>query len=223
MRPFLSARWENLALLNYAVDDSVLAPHLPPGCEIDRYRGQAYVSLVAFDFVDTRVKGVRWPGFVSFPEVNLRFYVRHGERRGVVFIRELVPQRLVAWLARALYNEPYRAVAMTSATTTTATGCTVEHHVQGSRLRISGGPRSRPGEDSLEHFFKEHQWGFGRTRGGALLVYEVRHPIWDVYAGPDLELSWDFAAMYGDSWRSLNDREPDSVVFAVGSPIEVYP
>ena len=90
----------------------VLTPHLPPGLTLDTRAGQTFASLVGFDFLDTRVLGVPWPGFRNFPEINLRFYVRRGEERGVVFIRELVPQPLVAWVARTLYNEPYVAVPM---------------------------------------------------------------------------------------------------------------
>src|SRR5215468_781631 len=96
-RPFLTARWTNLFLATYAVPDDLLRPHLPPGLELDRRDGRAFASLVAFDFLDTRVLGVPWPGYRNFPEVNLRFYVRHGEQRGVVFVREFVPLRLVAF------------------------------------------------------------------------------------------------------------------------------
>src|SRR3954469_20731239 len=110
--PFLTARWSNLCLLTYAVPPALLEPRLPPGLDLDLRDGQAFVSLVAFDFLDTRVLGVPWPGFRNFPEINLRFYARRGDERGVVFVREWVPQRLVAWLARTLYNEPYAAAAM---------------------------------------------------------------------------------------------------------------
>ena len=98
-RAFLSARWERLCLVTYDVDPARLAPLLHPELELDTRDGRAFVSLVAFDFLDTRVLGIPWPGYRSFPEVNLRFYVRHGDRRGVVFIREYVPKRLIAWIA----------------------------------------------------------------------------------------------------------------------------
>src|SRR5437870_9067010 len=98
-RPFLTARWSNLAILTWEVPPALLEPHLPAGLELDRRDGAAFASLVAFDFLDTRVLGIPWPGF---PEVNLRFYVRLRAQRGVVFIREFVPQAIVAWLARAL-------------------------------------------------------------------------------------------------------------------------
>src|SRR5438128_2711596 len=112
--PFLTARWSNLFLATYAVPHELLRPRLPLGLELDTREGQAFVSLVAFDFLQTRVLGIPWPGHRNFPEVNLRFYVCHGSQRGVTFIREYVPRRLVAWLARLLYNEPYVAVPMRS-------------------------------------------------------------------------------------------------------------
>src|SRR4051794_22295162 len=94
-RAFLTAQWTNLILANYAVPDALVLPYLPPGLELDRHEGRAFVSLVAFDFVGTRVFGIPWPGYRDFPEVNLRFYVRCGADRGVCFIRELVPLRLI--------------------------------------------------------------------------------------------------------------------------------
>lgn len=75
-RPFLTARWQHLCLLNYAVDPARLQPRLPEGLELDTLAGEAYMSLVAFDFLDTRVLGIPWPFYRNFPEINLRFYVR---------------------------------------------------------------------------------------------------------------------------------------------------
>src|SRR5262245_23022935 len=87
-RAFLTARWSNLFLATDAVPPALLRPRLAPGLDLDTRDGQAFVSLVAFDFLDTRVLGVPWPGYRNFPELNLRFYVRHGGERGVMFIRE---------------------------------------------------------------------------------------------------------------------------------------
>src|SRR5207244_5466347 len=117
---FLTARWSNLVLLNYVVPPAVLEKRLPAGLELDTRDGEAFVSLVAFDFLQTRVLGVPWPGYRNFAELNLRFYARRHGERGVVFIREIVPQRLVAWIARALYNEAYVAAPLVSTIQETA-------------------------------------------------------------------------------------------------------
>src|SRR5438477_5664134 len=118
-RPLLSADWRYLVMLNYEVDPDLLEPLVPAGTVLDRWRGRTLVSIVGFRFADTRVLGAAVPFHRDFDEVNLRFYVRRhlpsGEgRRGVVFVRELVPRLAVALVARWAYNEPYRAVPMGS-------------------------------------------------------------------------------------------------------------
>src|SRR5271170_8371195 len=104
-RTFLTAEWSNLCLVTYKVEPAFLKERIPAWLEPDLRDGSAFVSLVAFQFLNTKVWGVSWPGFRDFPEFNLRAYVRYGDRRGVVFMREFVPQPLVAWLARSIYNE----------------------------------------------------------------------------------------------------------------------
>jgi hypothetical protein len=90
---FLTAEWLNLVTLNYAVDPGLLRRFVPVGTELDAFAGQTYLSLIGFEFNRTRLSGFPIPFHGAFEEVNLRFYVRHGSRRGVVFIRELVPKR----------------------------------------------------------------------------------------------------------------------------------
>lgn len=227
-RPFLTARWHNLFLATYAVPPALLEPRLPPGLVLDLRDGSAFVSLVAFEFVDTRVLGIGWPGYKDFGELNLRFYVRHGERRGVVFVREFVPQRLVAAIARWLYNEPYRAAPITARREETAERIHMDYRLRYAgrehRIEVTGTkPAVRPADDSVEHFFKEHSWGFGRTRGGALLRYEVSHPVWDVYPVREYHLDFDFAAVYGPEWGFLQTTAPYSTVLAAGSAVSVFP
>ena len=114
-RVFLTAEWRSLLMLNYAIDPAVLRPLVPHGVELDLWEGEALVSMVGFLFLHTRVMGVPIPFHRNFEEVNLRFYVRRsapeGWRRGVTFVREIVPRRAIATLARVLYNEPYLGVS----------------------------------------------------------------------------------------------------------------
>jgi len=225
-RVFLTARWSNVAILSYSVPPQVLQPLLPPECELDLLDGQSYVSLVAFDFLQTRVWRVPWPGARNFPEVNLRFYVRHNGQRGVCFIREFVPCRIVALVARLFYNEPYSGVSMISEVEQSADSISIRHEadVGGRRqsLRITAGkPAIRPDEGTTEHFFKEHNWGYGTSRGGELVRYRVEHEAWDVYPILSCELDWDWPAVYGERWSILRDRRPDHVLLAAGSPVRV--
>ncbi len=227
-RPFLTARWANVFLSTYSVPRELLVPLLPSGLDLDTRDGQAFASLVCFDFLDTRVLGIPWPGFRDFPEINLRFYVRRGSDRGVVFVREFVPQQLVAWAARTLYNERYLGAEMSSAVSEDARTLSIEHKIAfGGRshtIRVVGDkPSHVPEPTSTEGFFKEHQWGFGATRRGQTLRYRVWHPVWPVYPVRQAEIDLDWARMYGSEWSVLQSARPVSTILAVGSEIAVYP
>lgn len=216
-----------MCLLTYACPEELLLPRCPPGTELELFDGKAHVSLVAFDFFRTRVLGIGWPGFRNFPEINLRFYVTCGDRRGVVFIREYVPSPFVAWLARRLYNEPYESAEMESDVAATEGEISVTHHLRvgdsNNTLRIVADSASHmPGPESPEHHFKEHQWGFGTDRRDKPVIYEVRHPYWDVFPVRTFDLSWNWEEMYGPEWAFLQERDPVSVVLAAGSRIEVF-
>jgi hypothetical protein len=220
--PFLTADWHHLTLANYAVPDDLLRPHLAPGLTLDRFEGSAFVSLVAFDFLRTKVLGIPFPGFRNFPEINLRFYVRQGEKRGVQFIREYVPSALVAWIARTLYNEPYHALPMRNESAGGTTGATFVYHIGDRQISTEvAGPAFLPPEESAAHFFKEHSWGYGISRTGEIVQYEVGHPVWQCRQVAKFSHTVDFGALYGQAWAFLNNETPRSVFFALGSAIRV--
>ncbi len=230
--PFLTARWYNLFLATYAVPPSLLEKRLPLGLHLDTRDGSAFVSLVAFEFLDTRVLGIPWPGYRNFAELNLRFYVHRqlptGEERGVIFVREFVPQRLIAWMARWLYNEPYVAAPLTGARQEDEKQIAMDYRLRFAgrehRIAVTGDkPAFRPAETSDEHFFKEHRWGFGVTRRGQGIRYEVDHPVWDVYPVRAYEIDLDFGTVYGPEWAFLKNSTPCSTVLAAGSSVRVFP
>lgn len=227
-RAFLRARWCNLILANYAVSEELLRSLLPPGCELDVRDGKHWASLVGFQFLGTRVLGIGWPGFRNFPEWNLRFYVRHQGQRGVCFIREFVPSWMIATTARLLYNEPYHSARMSMAVKDTPESVTATYTVQWGGKRhslqaVGAKPSFQPGPDSAEQWFKEHFWGFGTSRGRNLIQYEVNHPKWEIYPVRKFGIEVDWSSLYGPEWSEMQGREPDSVVFAVGSNVSVSP
>lgn len=211
------------------MDPAKLMPRLPPGLELDLFEGQAVCSLVGFRFESTRVLGMRWPGYGDFPEINLRFYVREveGDRRGVVFVRELVKHRVVAGIARGIYNEPYVCARIGDRVEEIDAMRRVEY-----TFRYGGGDGtmrveadsipSIPIEESTEHWFKEHQWGYGVTRRGRSLRYEVQHPYWACYPVRSSVIDVDWGRIYGTEWASMQYATPLSVVLAEGSEIKVF-
>lgn len=233
-RPFLTARWESLLLLNYECPRELLEPLVPEGTELDPWRGIPIVSLVGFMFRDTKVLGVPLPGHRTFEEVNLRFYVlrrteRGEERRGVVFIRELVPRRAIATVARVVYNEPYTAVPMSHAVTIDPdVGASVEYRWRhkGASFSMRGSCRgpavsSRPGSEA--EFITEHYWGYTRQRDGSTLEYEVTHPPWRVWTTVDGDFEGDATGIYGAELSAVLAGRPRSAFIAEGSDVAVYP
>src|SRR6187402_256733 len=108
--PFLAAEWRKLAMANYLVDPSLLLPFVPNKTELDLWNGKCYVSLVGFMFINTRIKGIKVPFHVNFEEINLRFYVKQGNRHGVVFIKEIVGKSAVSFIANTIYKENYETL-----------------------------------------------------------------------------------------------------------------
>ena len=224
-RPFLTADWLNVAAVTFAADEAQLRPYLPDGATIDTLEGSPRVSLVAFEFRRTRVRGLAIPRHIAFPEINLRFYVRYGGERGVVFIRELVPRRAIALVARRLYNEPYECVPMECGVERTANGGVLVWHrfgSGGSVLAVRGAPEAVvPKAGSAAHWLTDHSLGVGRHRDGTTLLYNVAHPTWALREVTDVSLDVDFGAVYGPEWAWLRDAKASHRSLAVGSPITV--
>jgi len=228
---FLTAEWRHLAIVTFAADPAWLEAFVPRGTELDAHEGRPLMSLVGFRFLRTRVLGLPIPFHRHFDEVNLRFYVRRrvgGElRRGVTFIREIVPRRLIALVARLAYNEPYVALPMKSDVPNGTAPSRVQYawRLGGEWQHVALTPTSVvPPEKSAETtFITHHEWGYSRQRDGSTLEYRVAHPAWRVWMGAEPEVRGDVGILYG---RAIGDAiarsRPVSVLFAEGSPVTVF-
>jgi uncharacterized protein len=231
-RPFLQAEWRDLVMLNYEIPAPALASLVPAGVEMDRWRGTLYVSVVGFLFRETRVLGVAIPWHRTFEEVNLRFYVRRevgGDvRRGVVFVRELVPRRAIAIVARLLYNEPYRALGMQHRIESDRDGAVVREYRwrapsgwSSVSARTMGAARALQA-GSEEEFITEHYWGYTRQRDGGTVEYRVQHPRWNVWSATDARLDGNLHDVYGPEFAHALSGPPRSAFVADGSPVTVF-
>jgi len=232
-KSFLSARWESLVFLNYACLAELLEPLVPQGTVLDSWNGVVLVSLVGFLFTDTRVRGLSIPFHRTFEEVNLRFYVRRttstGEvRRAVVFIRELVPRRAIAAVARWVYNEPYVTVPMTHRVSLTATdggSATYFWRHRGQPFALGAevtGRSQRLMPHSEAEFVTEHYWGYTRQRDGGTLEYRVEHPVWQAWEANTARFSGPGAALYGPALGGVLAGPPRSAFVASGSEVVVH-
>jgi uncharacterized protein YqjF (DUF2071 family) len=225
-QPFLTAEWRSLVMLNYAIDQARLAPFVPASAELDLWDGKALVSMVGFMFLKTRLLGIPVPFHRNFPEVNLRFYVRRKVgnewRRGVTFIRELVPRAAIAWTARLIYNEPYLAVPMSHRRDPGELEYSWRFRGEWQRLgaSIRGEPAEMPA-GSEEEFIFEHYWGYTRQRDGGTVEYEVQHPRWRVWKAERSWLECDARVLYGEDFVAPLSVAPQSAFVADGSPIAV--
>lgn len=226
---FLDAEWRKLAIANYVVDPSILAPYLPKGTVLDLWQDKCYVSLIGFMFLNTRVAGFKIPFHVRFEEVNLRFYVRHKQdgvwKRGVVFIKEIVPRPALAFVANTLYNENYVTMPMSHNWQLREDKWDITYQwgkgLVNSLQVITEKKSSIIEKNSEAEFITEHYWGYTRLSENKTTQYEVEHPRWEVYKTIDYAIHVDFGNIYGKTFKHLQQEKPVSVFLAEGSRIKV--
>lgn len=233
-RPFLTAQWIRLAMLNYRMSPEILAPFVPPGTELDYHESETYMSIVGFLFRDTRLMGWAIPWHREFPELNLRIYVRrqlgHEIRRGVVFLKEVCPRWAVSLVARWGYGEKYVTLPMRHAAVEAANQISsvayqwrAYHAWNRLDLRELGPPRL-PAPDSLAEFIQERYYGYCACRGRSTLEYRVAHPPWKIMPAHFASLVFPAAAqLYGAELGHRLQAPPDDAFVADGSPVTVSP
>jgi uncharacterized protein YqjF (DUF2071 family) len=227
---FLKAEWRKLALANYEVDPDLLKDYLPHKTEIDIWQGSCYVSLVGFMFKNTRLLGIKVPFHINFEEVNLRFYVKYKDgdewKRGVVFVKEIVPKAALTFVANTLYQEHYQTLPMRHQWKKTADSWKIQydwkHEGQWMHFQVESELESQSfPEGSETEFITEHYWGYTRITPTKTYEYQVTHPRWEAYPVKNYDIKVDFGRLYDPRFAFLNDTEPKSVMLAEGSEITV--
>jgi uncharacterized protein len=229
---FLSADWRDLVMLNYQVDPDLLRKHIPAGTTLDAFNGKAFISLVGFRFGNTKMFGsLPIPFHTDFDEVNLRFYVRRGyedeERRGVVFIAEIVAKLAISTIARLAYNENYVCLPMRHRIAGDSSKRSVEYAWKfGGKwcslsASVSGEP-VHPQHGSVEQFITEHFWGYSAQPNGGSLEYHVEHVPWRVWTSTTAQFEGDVRRLYGAELAETLKGRPDSAFIAEGSQVLVY-
>lgn len=232
MKPFLTGEWKNLMMFNYQADAAALTKHLPRGTEVDTWKGNCYISLVGFMFLNTKVKGIRAPFLTNFEEVNLRFYVRVKDgnqwKRGVVFVKEIVPKRLISFVANTVYGEHYYCCPMRNTLVQTAGIVDVRYEwlfkQEWNYLEVKAQQQTVPlQQGSEEEFITEHFWGYTQLKNSNTSEYQVEHPRWNIHPVINYSISINTKEMYGEDFHPFLQEKPTSVFMAEGSPIKVYP
>jgi len=229
---FLTAEWRKLVIANYIIEEEILKPYLPYGTELDLWEGNCYVSLIGFLFKNTRLKGIKIPFHVNFEEVNLRFYVKYKDgnnwKRGVVFIKEIVTKPILAFVANTLYNERYVAMPMKYSWAENNGELDINYHWKWKKnwqsISFQADSKLLPILPNTEaEFITEHYWGYSKYNEGTTFEYEVTHPRWEQYKVKSYDIIADFGDLYGEDFRMLTGRTPDSLMLAEGSEISIKP
>ena len=228
---FLTAHWRNLIMVNYAIDAAILEKYLPKGTELDLFEGRCYVSVVGFLFLNTKVLGIGFPFHRNFEEVNLRFYVKYrhpteGVRRGVVFIKEIVPKAMITLVANTLYNENYQTLKTKNEISETPNSLIIKYLWQYKKHWNSLSVEAEKEKafalpDSEAQFITEHYWGYAGGRDVETTEYQVQHPSWYIHKVKKFSIDCDFEKLYGEAFSFLSNAEPTSVFLAEGSDISV--
>lgn len=227
---FLRAYWKNLIMANYEIDPYLLIDFVPKRTELDFYNSKCYISLVGFMFLDTKVLGIPILFHRNFEEVNLRFYVKYTEgsetKRGVTFIKEIVPKFFIKLVANNLYSEKYESMPMRNELNISHlainTGYFWKYCEKEFYIKVSADKDSFMAKlDSEEEFITEHYWGYTKISDSKTSEYEVEHPRWKLHNVTNYEINCDFGKLYGDKFSFLSNAKPSSVFLAEGSEIIV--
>ncbi|WP_316636386.1 DUF2071 domain-containing protein [uncultured Flavobacterium sp.] len=227
---FLKAEWRNLALFNYEVDPKILEKYVPAGTEIDIWNNKCYVSLVGFMFKNTKILGLKVPFHINFEEVNLRFYVKRFEngewKRGVVFIKEIVPKKAITFIANTLYQEHYETQKMKHEIieneNTNIFIYQLKNDKKWNTIRLeTKNVLTEIEVDSEAEFITEHYFGYTKIDEETTFEYEVMHPRWEQLEVLNHNIEIDFKKTYGSDFGFLQTQKPTSVFLAKGSKITV--
>lgn len=227
---FMKAEWNDLLFINYEINPAVLEKYIPKGTEIDLWKGKCYISLIGFMFENVNVMGMKIPYHVNFEEVNLRFYVRRLEdgiwKRGVVFVKEIVPKHAITFVANTLYNEQYQTLPMRHERTIIDNQLNFKYEWKKNNswnsIAVQTDNELLPiDEHSEAEFVSEHYYGYSISPRKKTVEYEVKHPRWQQYRVIDYSINVDFKTVYGDEFSFLQTLKPTSCFVAKGSKISI--
>ena len=191
-RPLFTVGWHDALFEHFRIrDEAAVEACLPPGLQLDRHAGAAYLSVVSFRMVSMRWRGWRLPLSHSYPQINVRVYVHHEGVPGVFFLRNYVSHRLAAWAGRAMYGVPYVHQPVALACDGNTMSC--EATIAGQQHLISGHasePQTAHVDDpsTLPFFLVERYPLYSHQE--RLMKAHMYHPPWPLQRLEPTERSW---------------------------------
>jgi uncharacterized protein YqjF (DUF2071 family) len=191
-RPVMEQRWEDVTFLHFRYAPEQVQRLLPAGVTVDVHDGSAWVALVPFRMEGLRLPGRRRLPFGSFPEVNVRTYVRAGRRRGVWFFSLDIDRLAPTVVARVAYHLPYCWGRVDHVRVGDLVTTRVERRWPSGGARSSTGSVVRTGsvvdpEDPTAQFLTA-RWGLVASARRGLRWAPVEHGEWPLHHGSVLHL-----------------------------------
>jgi uncharacterized protein len=179
----MTQTWHDLLFAHWPVDRGLLREHVPPEFPIDQFEGSAWLGIVPFHMTNVAPRGSPSIPWVSaFPELNVRTYVRVGDRPGIYFFSLDAGSSIGVWAARALFNLPYHRASMRVMANT---GEGVDYRSRRGADEAALEAVYRPEgsvflatEGTLEYFLTERYCLYNRDHRGAPYRLEIHHPPW---------------------------------------------
>jgi uncharacterized protein YqjF (DUF2071 family) len=224
----LQATARNRVVVGYGMAPGRVAPLLPEGLVPAERDGTAYVSLVGVELTKVRVLGLVPPGFRRVPAVELRVHVRPAQappdEHGTWTVQAHVPRRLVAWGAQVLYGEPVEVASMQPIRREQAESVEVTYRLdwrgREQRLRVQAErPPVTPPPDALARTLVAPGWRFATTQNGTLLRTRIERPSAPIHRVQEHHVTVDWASVYGEMGRLLEDQDPALVLLSPGTPV----
>jgi uncharacterized protein len=180
----MTQTWRHLLFAHWRVEPAQLRPRVPREFELEVFDGTAWIGVVPFEMSNVAPRGVPSLPWVSeFPELNVRTYVRVGDRPGIYFFSLDAGSTLAVRAARALLNLPYYAAAMTAV----ADGEAILYRSQRNGAAAEfvatyapDGQGSAPSPGTLEYFLTERYCLYHLDHRANPYRLEIHHPPWDL-------------------------------------------
>lgn len=178
----MTQTWHDLLFAHWPVEARELEKAVPPQFPLDLFDGTAWIGVIPFHMTNVAPRGVpSIPWISEFPELNVRTYVRVGDRPGIYFFSLDAGSAVAVKAARTLLNLPYYSAEMT--VTPTATGVAYESaRTDASAVLIGNygptGPPFRAREGSLEYFLTERYCLYNLDYTGRPYRLDIHHPPW---------------------------------------------
>jgi uncharacterized protein len=188
----MTQTWHDLLFAHWPLPAAVLRPTVPDGIELDLFDGQAWLSIVPFWMSNV---AIRWtPSLPAFPELNVRTYVRVGDKPGVTFFSLDATNALAVAAARTAFRLPYYWASMNVAADHDAIRYHSRRSVRDVRARFVAtyqpiGEVFTPRPGTLEYFLTERYCLYTTFLGSPVIV-EIHHPPWPLqHARADIEVN----------------------------------